>query len=172
MCKTIHAFEQAGLGLAPFRFIGMIEQEESPYDAGTVKAGIIGGCEIHTQPGGTCDFCGTFIIDMFKIRSADDKTFKVGSDCLLKTGDAGLIKLVPELKKKAAKARKEAREAELIRRAKEAFQSRPSLFRDEPHPNAYWAKEGKTKRDYMQWCWDNDSTLNAARIILRAIETI
>lgn len=115
-----HVFELAGLGRAPFRFVGMIQQDlcygevilnREEYE----KTGV----SVTTKPGGSCDFCGQYIVRMFKIQDADGKCFKVGCDCVDKTGDAGLVRAVSKAKrayeadKRAArKTKKEAAQAQ------------------------------------------------------------
>lgn len=91
METMIHCFEAAGLGKAPFVYLGCEYQEISH---GERVLGSIGGVAITTRPGGTCQYCGTAIVNLFRIRSSDGNEFIVGSECVLKTGDEGLIKLV------------------------------------------------------------------------------
>lgn len=97
----MHVFERAGLGKAPFRFVGYSERK---YQA----------CpDAPVQPGASCDYCGTGIMGCYEVRSADGKRFVVGCDCIEKTGDAGLIrayKRSPEYRAKQADARKRADE--------------------------------------------------------------
>ena len=84
-----HAFELAGLGKAPFRFVAFREHKIT-YPDGSVK------------PGGSCDYCATGIILQFQCQSSDGKLFKVGCDCIRKVGDAGLLrayKSSPEFRK-------------------------------------------------------------------------
>jgi hypothetical protein len=76
----LHVFERAGLGKAPFRCIGV---EYKTYQAHP-------GAPV--QVGGSCDYCGTGISIHCQIKGADGRVFKVGSDCVAKTGDAGLLK--------------------------------------------------------------------------------
>lgn len=85
----IHRFEAAGLGKAPFVCIGM--HEEATNDGDCIRAA------------GTCDYCGTGIRYCFDIRSADGRCFKVGCDCVDKTGDAGLRRQVSEIKTESKK---------------------------------------------------------------------
>lgn len=90
-----HVFEEAGLGKAPFRFMGISQNLFKAGDA--------------VKPGGTCDYCGTGILHEYKIVSADNKSFVVGSNCILKTGDKGIIKAYkssPEYRKCQSDARK------------------------------------------------------------------
>ena len=75
----MHVFERAGLGKAPFRCVGMIEKAIS-YPDGT------------SQASGCCDFCGNGIRFVFQVKSRDGRVSGVGSNCVDRTGDAGLIK--------------------------------------------------------------------------------
>jgi len=68
----MHPFERSGLGIAPFRCVGVTENVFVMAD-GSTKAG------------GTCSHCGTGIRFEFHIRSSDDRKFKVGCDCVAKT---------------------------------------------------------------------------------------
>lgn len=64
-----HRWELAGLGRAPFTYLGMHEQR---HDMG-------GG---YSKPGGTCDYCGQGILYCFRVQSSDGKKFVVGCDCI------------------------------------------------------------------------------------------
>lgn len=83
MCttKTIHPFETAGLGKAPFKFAGMYEDRGPKQYPNGMTVGAPG------QPMGTCEYCGQGIALCCRIASADGKTFVVGSDCVEKTND-------------------------------------------------------------------------------------
>ena len=70
---TVHPFEKAGLGKAPFRCVGM---SENWYVTGNGS---------HRQPGGCCEYCGTGILYEYTIKDSEGKTFVVGSDCVEKT---------------------------------------------------------------------------------------
>ena len=69
--ETMHPFEAAGLGLAPFSYVGMTEK-------------VYSACPGHSQPAGTCDYCGQGIKYCCEIRSADGRSFIVGCDCVRK----------------------------------------------------------------------------------------
>ncbi len=85
-----HVFSRSKLGLAPFRCIGVYQ------DVGPKVLSHQGGVTTMIgSPGqamGVCAHCGTGIADCYQIKSADGNTFVVGSSCVEKTGDAGLIK--------------------------------------------------------------------------------
>lgn len=92
--STIHVFEAAGLGAPPYCFTG---HYKNVYQA-------CHGAPI--QPGGSCDYCGTALMNEFHFVSKDGKTFKVGCDCIRKTGDKGLRRVISmvEGEKRRAKA--------------------------------------------------------------------
>jgi len=90
-----HVFETAGLGKAPFTFVGMYVSR------GPIRTELNGVvCEVGYagQPMGTCEYCGNGIANCFQIKSADGKSFIVGSECVMKTGDNGLRAKVNEVK--------------------------------------------------------------------------
>lgn len=149
----IHAFEAAGLGLAPFRFIGI----ETAAERGAVQSERAGaGMTFTTNNATCCDYCGQGIMNAYRIQSADRKQFKVGCDCIRKTGDSGLIRHVTEeesaKRRKATSLRRQEkcrREAELI----SAFRAgRCESLRSLPHPKG---RENCTAWDYVAWCVDN-----------------
>lgn len=156
-----HAFEAAGLGLAPFRLIGM----ESPRlnRDGQKIVGEIRGVEVLTKCGGTCDFCGTAITNAYKIQSADGKRFHVGSDCVLKVdGKSGdMAREVRRLEKE----RKRERDAARIAAAMALVDSgKADALLNEPHP----AYPERTMLGYVNWMLRNAGTsgkLRAARIV-------
>jgi hypothetical protein len=76
----LHVFEKAGLGKAPFKVVGSFELKWQAHPGAPIRAG------------GSCDYCGNAIMYAARIRGADGRTFKVGSDCVARTGDAGLLK--------------------------------------------------------------------------------
>lgn len=71
MTQATHIFEAANLGTAPFTFLGHADRGR----------GNLTGCA----------YCGTAIRHEFLIAGSDDRKFVVGSECVYKTGDAGLI---------------------------------------------------------------------------------
>jgi hypothetical protein len=94
-----HVFDH--LGRAPFRVEGF---QELVYQA-------CPGAPV--QAAGSCDHCGTCIRWACIIQDADRKTFKVGTDCVLKTGAEGLIEAVKAAKKERRRAQAAVRRAAL-----------------------------------------------------------
>jgi hypothetical protein len=87
MNTKVHVFETAGLGKAPFKFVGYYVDRGRTY---TTPQGLTVTVGAPGQPTGTCDYCTKNIAHCFQIESADGKKFVVGSECVMKTGDAGL----------------------------------------------------------------------------------
>jgi len=85
---NVHEFELAGLGKAPFRFVALTEKSDG------------------------CHFCAHGILWRCHIVSADNKHFHVGTDCVKKTGDKGLIDTVKaeqrRIRREKAQAKREA----------------------------------------------------------------
>jgi hypothetical protein len=155
----MHPFERSGLGLAPFRYVGMVAQDIE-YGRRRLNSRDE-AISITTAPGGTCDHCGTYIVDMFRIRSADGREFKVGCDCLMKVSAVatvgGNVKLTADMvklrrqKAEAKKAREADRIAAAVARLEEA---RPGLLAI-PHPQSYRAARGETMADHVDWMMAN-----------------
>lgn len=155
--EQIHVFERAGLGIAPFRFVGMHESRGPITLADGSQIGAPG------QPMGTCDFCGTGIAIICTIQGADGRRFKVGNVCVGKAGDEGLRKVVDEAvrERRNAHARErntEKREAEWARvkaaklEVKAVVEKNADALAAMPHPYGF---EGKTALDFATYMLDN-----------------
>ena len=150
---TIHPFEKAGLGRAPFRLV-FVEERRGPIRYVDPKTGIEMTCGSPGQPMGSCAYCATGIATCCGILSADGKRFIVGSDCVRKTGQASLIENTEREVRKLKKATTAAR----IGRTRELLQdgnAEGAVARDAlaamPHPNARLAELGKSELDYARW---------------------
>jgi len=157
----LHVFEKAGLGKAPFRCVG--------YERITYQA--CPGAPI--QPGGCCDYCGTGIIDAFTIRGSDGAKFKVGCDCVMRTGDAGLIKAFkshPEYRA-AQKVKRQAKD-EAVRAEVTALWADPAIVaKFEAHMVDLDGANGKYQKsfaDYMSRVWDMCGAAGRARFLKQA----
>jgi len=143
-----HAFEVAGLGLAPFRFVGLSENSIAHPDGST-------------QAGGTCDYCSTGIRHECHIVSSDGKRSKVGCNCIEKVGDKGLFhayKNSPELrahKRKLAQTKALAVHGELLA----LLTTQETTLRAKPHPRGFLDRATGlplTAWDDVQWCLSNN----------------
>lgn len=109
METPIHVFEKAGLGKAPFRCVAVASIPSASLAASNPEAYRNALRELPRDVGcGTCNYCGTAIMHNFIIQSSDYRRFVVGSDCVAKTGDAGLIKAVRGERAKMLKAQRVA----------------------------------------------------------------
>lgn len=112
--QCVHPFERAGLGKAPFRFLG-------------VEENVIKHPDGREQAGGCCDYCYTGIRYEFRILSSDGRVSKVGCDCILKLdrADNRLIKQAEAAKlaieRTKRKQREEARKIVEAERIKAAY---------------------------------------------------
>jgi hypothetical protein len=111
METAIHCFEKAGLGRAPFRCTDLYSlpspslAEHNPTAYNNALAALPRGLSL-----GSCAFCGTAIMHNFVIEDATGKRrFVVGSDCVARTGDAGLIKKVRAVRLAAAQEKRAAK---------------------------------------------------------------
>lgn len=145
-----HKFELAGLGLAPFRCVGFSEKK--------MVVGI--GQDATVRPGSSCDYCGNAIMNVFHILSADGKRFKVGCDCVAKTGDEGLkrnLRTHPDVLKH--KRVLEANKATAIfETLKGLIERNREKFAGMPHPRGFTdRKTGAplTYLDQVQWLFDH-----------------
>ncbi len=143
----IHKFELAGLGKAPYAYVGASENALT-FPDGTSKAG---GC---------CDYCYTGIRYEFHFRSVDGKKFKVGSDCACKYGDAGMKHIVDakvcEMNRQKRHVAEKVKLDELHRLL--ARDDVRSKLRETPHGNEKCAKDGATRFDQICWYMANAGT--------------
>jgi hypothetical protein len=152
--SSVHVFEAAGLGKAPFKLGAIVDTAAGKDAQGLVLVGYTPeGFAIHTTPGGTCAYCGHAIIVLCKIVSADGQRFHVGTDCVNKTGDAGMEKRVATFasaraskQRKALAAAKKADLATLL-----ADETVCATLAAMPHPLAWRAAQGDTLLGWAQW---------------------
>lgn len=113
-----------------------------------------------------CDHCGRGIAHVFFIRSADGKEFTLGSEHANHLGDDGLVANIKakmaDLRRKArdqanrewnlARAKKQADDrSEAISKIKAEFAKIADNLKKTPHPNTYFASQGKTMIDYLDY---------------------
>lgn len=171
---SVHVFENAGLGKAPFRLIDVVERR-GPYPVGEPHNGVQGYVGAPGQPVGCCSFCKTGIAQCCVIRSADGKVFDVGNECVKRTGDLGLIKASKPIMAKLARDARHKNEAESIAWAVNELQ------RDEviaklaalPHPTEWRAKNGESKLQWATWFMQTRGVGNAGKMkVVRAIRAL
>lgn len=136
-----HIFERAGLGLAPFRVVGF---EHKTFQA-------CPGAPI--QCGGSCDYCSNAISHFCWIASADGNRFKVGCDCVKKTGDRGLRAKVDAFERQADRAKRAAKAIANKSEVAAALTdpATRAALATVPHYNPSCAARGMTALDACEW---------------------
>lgn len=165
---TIHPFQAAGLGLAPFRYIGQVHQDIAYGQAVVNSDGFRSGADplITTKAGGTCAYCGNGILNMFNVKSADGKTFHVGSDCIAKVGGSALAAKVAKVVLANRTAQRHAQEAEKIAAAVAAL-ARPEV-RGALNGRGHPSRPSASLLSYVEWLLNKAGTagkLRAAKIV-------
>jgi hypothetical protein len=169
----LHPFERAGLGKAPFRYIGSYE---SKYQA-------CPGAPI--QPGSSCDYCGTGIMIVCRIKAADGKVFKVGSDCVGRVSQeaAGTdaeraarelwdrVKADQRKRDRAARAKRTAAKVADVQ-ALLADDDNRQLFASLPHPNAAMAAGGHTLLSWAEWMLERAGAAGKCRVAKALTEAL
>lgn len=155
-----HKFEEAGLGKAPFRLLGMFEKRCT----GQPNAqGLIVGSP--GQPAGTCDYCGTGIANCYEIQSADGHKFVVGENCVEKTYDKGLVDTVKRSANKLKNEARHVREKARIEAAAPIIHAVIERERSNPHPISWRAERGETMGDNISWLWNNCGNAGKLKLI-------
>ena len=143
----MHPFERAGLGVAPFQFVGA------------------------ENKAGTCHFCFRPLASLFHIQDVNGKIFHVGCDCVKKV-DSEMFSSLQVAKKDLARERKWAREQAEREANNKAIDEllTPSMIaklKAERHP----CISSLTAFDYVQWRRDNwTNPLQTLRYIRQFID--
>lgn len=149
-----HKFERAGLGVAPFRYVGHSRE---------IYQAIPGDPNCPIQPGACCDYCGTGIMEVFHLVDCNGKRSKVGSECVRHTGSAGIVRKVKAEISRQRKIKNDARADKQIAAGRAAWPLVVSTLAQEPHPHAYQAGLGKSLADYFAWMLDNAGRTGKAK---------
>jgi len=148
-----HAFELAGLGKAPFRFVGE-NKNLITYPDGS------------TQPGGSCDYCGTGICYECIIKSSDGKLSKVGCDCIRKVGDAGVLRAYrtsPEFRARA-KAKRDEKDTSVSLELTALVEAQKTKLAAMAHPYGYSDRQTGKPLTFLDWAtWMRDRCGAAGR---------
>ena len=114
----------------------------------------------------SCDHCGRPISHVFICKSSDGKIFNLGSVHVEDLGDEGLTQAVhakmTEVQKEARRLKNQDRwEKERIERMemkksfdekmKNIYEEMKPVLQSRPHPNSYFASQGKTLLDYLNY---------------------
>lgn len=148
----LHPFEEAGLGHAPFRFVGFEVRKFSPVP------GI-------TLPGSSCAYCGQAIVNCCTVRDADGRHFIVGPDCVRRTLEGVDTTLALDVRRALNDVRRAQREEQRVARhtrlmqrvasARATLDAMPELLTNAPHPFYDRAQRGETLRSWALWMLAN-----------------
>jgi hypothetical protein len=148
--KTIHPFEKAGFGKAPFRYVGMsVEKYQACHGA-------------PIQPGTSCDYCSQGIMNVCHIVSSDGFRFKVGCDCVRKVSHKG-ERLLTDFERAYRKSQNEARHASQDAKINAALARMPGnrhLFEALPHPSI----DRLTLADWVDWMLDHSGRAGKVKV--------
>ena len=135
-----HAFEAAGLGKPPYKFMG-ITQEVFNNGDGT------------TKPGGCCKYCYAGILWAFWLKSSDGHSFCVGSECINRSGDKGLIEAYKSSPEYRALQKAKRDERDRIRTAEidSLLADVDVITRLMRTPSPTRADRGETGYDHAMW---------------------
>lgn len=129
----IHLWEAAGLGVAPFRVVGLAEMpslslaEHNPAAYQNAMQSLPRGYGI-----GSCRCCAAGLKNNYLIESSDGKKFAVGSECVNKAGDGGLVDKMRYIKRQVDRDKRfKEREAACIARHEEERSRNGGLTDDE-----------------------------------------
>jgi hypothetical protein len=154
METTQHPFEKAGLGKAPFRYVG-IDAQDLMYGQAILNRAEYEktGIAVTTKPGGSCAYCGNYIVNMYNVLSSDGRKFHVGSECVNKTNDAKLIDGARKDKNAMLTKRRQTK-AKTSKADAQSWYDSPAIVAwlvSQAHPSAFYAGQGKTLRDYYDF---------------------
>lgn len=142
MCQsTVHPFEVAGLGRAPFSLVGYSKEVGPRVLADGTQVGAPG------QPMGTCAYCSRGIAHVFKIQSSDGVESGVGCDCVLKL-DREDNKLVSAVKKAKLLLDRQARQLKAQEKARLAREKRIQTRKDQ---EAKWEAQRAEIKAGNEW---------------------
>lgn len=146
-----HPWEQAGLGVAPYRLVG----------AGSMTYQACRDAPV--QPGASCDYCGQGIVQVYFIRAACGSMFHVGCDCVRKSCSKveGVRTRAEAIDRKhrndLARAASARRDAATKDRLAVMVAEHADRLASMPHPRADKGEffAAKTFMDYVQWMLAN-----------------
>jgi hypothetical protein len=152
---TQHKFTH--LGLAPYRLVNYYENA-APDETDSALM-------FNFKPS-YCDHCGRPITHVFVCKSKDGKLFNLGSEHVKELGDDNLTREAHEVKLETERrqrnvrreqqrlqrlAQSQAREQEILAHRKAEYARIKQSLHTLPHPNEYFASQGKTLWDYYTY---------------------
>lgn len=150
----------ATLGPGPYKYLGSC-------DLGAAKAkGDYSGLPKVERGMGSCSHCGHAIMTVCIIQTGDGKRYGVGSDCVLRVNEGGSTvvdsaRLAADMKA-AAREKRYIRAQAKIESLQPAYEAALQFLQNWPHPNEYFAKQGKSAADYFRFISKTPKNMLAA----------
>jgi len=142
----LHPFEKAGMGVGPYRFLGIVEMPNPGEDSARNFACGNPYAEVHAAGlkagAGTCCCCGMAITVICIVADAKGDKWGVGSDCVLKTED-------DRIERSARLAISKRRNIMAARRVEAKREQRRQAWLDQPCPSSR-ALPGETNRQFNE----------------------
>ena len=159
------------LGEGPYKYVGSFDLGRviGAMNNGNIAAYNNGLTELQNwkleRGAGTCSHCGHAILNIQIVQRGDGKLFGVGSDCILKVaadGDVGEVSKLERQIRADNKRKRQERESNKVSELESDFQAALVKLESQPHPNEYFAKQGKTMRDYYEYFAKNSKNMRNA----------
>jgi hypothetical protein len=170
--KPAHPF--ACFGPGPYRLLGV----ETTEDREMLNADLKGKGLPYTENmcGGTCDYCGQAIWDVWRFRCSNGDTFKVGCDCALKAFEHApkAMKVIEAEARKVETRKRHVREERTLAEAKAWIEANAAALSALPHPAEFRAARGETMLDSLTWHMDHAGTagkIKAYKAAKKALQT-
>ena len=145
----VHKWTQMG-AVAPYKFIGFEKAEFQAHSDAPVQAGA------------TCDYCGTGIMNVFKIEDSTGKSFKLGCECIKALNDKKLTYETDIVISQQNRVKRIEKEHNLRARLEPEYLKALEILATKPHPNTYFASQGKTAKDYITYFPKNSKWMKTA----------
>lgn len=144
-----HKWERMG-AVAPYTYKGFAV---SIYQASS---------EAPKQPGTTCDYCGTGIINVFYIQDSNGKSFKLGCECIKALNSPRLTVLVESKVRELNRLKRAENESNKVKALEDDYQHALKVLSKFPHPKPYFAEKGMTHADYVKYWAKNSKNMQSA----------
>lgn len=118
----------------------------------------------YKEQGSACDHCGAFIKHVFVVKGSNGVKFQLGSQHVLDVGGTELVKEAKTVRKateihnrqQAYIQQKAESDAKRESDYAEVYNKAVTVLASQPHPNSYFANQGKTKLDYLRYFEENN----------------
>lgn len=144
------------LGEGPYRYVGFFDLGEAvkhqQIHGDTTRA--FANAPKLVSGMGTCSHCGRAISNVCVVEIGDGKLYGVGPDCIRKVSAEGLVSAVSEMERTIREIQRQARadrEKSLKESLTKDFNAALQVLENKQHPNAHFAKQGKTAADYYRY---------------------